>query len=97
MDAEFMEKSRRGFSTFELGLRISGALRLDEPYLVETGIAHLGNSSLRLVHRMTDPRGGQEVARLGQYGVNLDLDARRPAKFPDEIRARAAKLVVETE
>ncbi len=95
MDAEFMEKNRRGFSTFELGLRISGALRLDEPYLVETGIAHLGNSSLRLVHRMTDPRSGQEVARLGQYGVNLDLDARRPAKFPDEIRARASKLVIE--
>jgi acyl-CoA thioesterase FadM len=95
MDAEFMEKNRRGFSTFELGLRISGALRLDEPYLVETGIAHLGNSSLRLVHRMTDARNGQEVARLGQYGVNLDLDARRPAKFPDEIRARASKLVIE--
>jgi acyl-CoA thioesterase FadM len=97
MDAEFMEKSRRGFSTFELGLRITGALRLDDPYLVETGIAHLGNSSLRLVHVMTDPRSGTEVARLGQYGVNLDLDARRPAKFPDEIRSRALRLVIPTE
>jgi acyl-CoA thioester hydrolase len=95
MDAAFMETSRRGFSTFELALQITGALRLDEPYLVETGVAHLGNSSLRLIHRMTDPRSGQEVARLGQYGVNLDLDARRPAKWPDEIRARAAKLVIE--
>jgi hypothetical protein len=45
---------------------------------------------------MTDPRSGVEVARLGQYGVNLDLDARRPAKFPDEIRARATSLVIET-
>jgi acyl-CoA thioesterase FadM len=97
MDAEFMEKDRRGFSTFELGLRLSGVLRLDEPYLVETGIAHLGNSSLRLVHVMTDPRTKREVARLGQYGVNLDLDARRPARWPDDIRARASKLVVETE
>jgi hypothetical protein len=44
---------------------------------------------------MTDPRSDREVARLGQYGVNLDLDARRPAKWPDEIRARAAKLVIE--
>jgi acyl-CoA thioesterase FadM len=94
MDAAFLEANRRGFSTFELGLRISGALRLDDPYLVETGIAHLGNSSLRLVHLMTDPRSGQEVARLGQYGVNLDLDARRPAKWPDELRARATALVV---
>jgi len=95
MDSEYMEKSRRGFSTFELALRIGGALGLDEPYLVETGIAHLGNSSLRLVHVMTDPRSGREIARLGQYGVNLDLDARRPARWPDEVRTRAAKLVIE--
>ena len=95
MDSEYMEKSRRGFSTFELALRIESALGLDEPYLVETGVAHLGNSSLRLVHVMTDPRSGREIARLGQYGVNLDLDARRPARWPDEVRTRAAKLVIE--
>jgi acyl-CoA thioesterase FadM len=94
MDSEFLDKNRRGFSTFELALRISGALAQDEPYLVESGIAHLGNSSLRMIHRMCDPRSGAEVAHLGQYGVNLDLEARRPARWPDEIRARAEKLVV---
>ncbi len=97
MDSEFMEKERRGFSTFELALRLSGSLAVDEPFLIETGIAHLGNSSLRLVHRLCHAQSGQEVARLGQYGVNLDLDARRPAKFPDDIRARAAALVVPVE
>jgi acyl-CoA thioester hydrolase len=94
MDVEFLEKHRRGISTFELGLRLVGALAVDEPYLVETGIAHFGNSSLRLVHRLSDPRSGGEVARLGQYAVNLDLDARRPAHWPEDIRARAEKLVV---
>ena len=94
MDARFLDENRRGFSTFELGLRLSGALALDEPYLVLSGIAHLGNSSLRMVHRMTDPRSGALVASLGQYGVNLDLDARRPARWPDDIRARAQALVV---
>jgi acyl-CoA thioesterase FadM len=94
MDAEFLDKNRRGLSTFELALRVSGSLGVDEPYLVETGIAHLGNSSLRLVHRLSDPRGGTEIARLGQYAVNLDLDARRPARWPDDIRARAEKLIV---
>jgi acyl-CoA thioesterase FadM len=97
MDSEFTEKSRRGFSTFELALRLTGTLTVDEPFLVETGIAHLGNSSLRLIHRLSDPRSGREVARLGQYGVNLDLDARRPAKWPDEVRARAAALVIPIE
>ena len=94
MDAAFMQQQRRGFSTFELILRISGALPLDAPYLVETGIGHLGSSSLRMIHRMTDPRNGAEIARLSQYGVNLDLDARRPARWPDDIRGRAERLVV---
>ena len=53
MDTGFMQQQRRGFSTFELNLRISGALPLDAPYLIETGIGHLGNSSLRMIHRMT--------------------------------------------
>ena len=94
MDAAFMQQQRRGFSTFELVLHLSGGLPLDAPYLVQTGIAHLGNSSLRMIHCMTDARTGTEVARLSQYGVNLDLDARRPARWPDEIRGRAEALVV---
>ena len=94
MDTAFMQQNRRGFSTFEMGLRMSGALPVDAPYLIETGIGHLGNSSLRMIHRMTDPRDGTEIARLGQFGVNLDLDARRPARWPDDIRARATALVV---
>jgi len=94
MDAALMQQQRRGFSTFELILRLSGALLLDAPYLVQTGIGHLGSSSLRMIHRMTDARTGTEIARLSQYGVNLDLDARRPARWPDDIRNRAAALVV---
>jgi hypothetical protein len=43
---------------------------------------------------MTNARTGAEVARLSQYGVNLDLDARRPARWPDDIRQRAEALVV---
>ncbi|MEI7714227.1 MAG: acyl-[acyl-carrier-protein] thioesterase [Rhodospirillales bacterium] len=94
MDTAYMQRNRRGFSTFEMALKISGVLRLDEPYTVETGIAHLGNSSLRLVHRMTNTRTGTVVARLGQFGVNLDLDARRPARWTDEVRDKAVALLV---
>jgi len=94
MDAAFAQQNRRGFSTFELVLRLSAALALDAPYLVTTGIGNLGNSSLRMIHRMTDPRTGIEIAQLSQYGVILDLDARRPARWPDDIRSRAEKLVV---
>jgi acyl-CoA thioesterase FadM len=97
MSAAYLQANRRGFSTFELILRITGSLAVDEPYLIDTGIAHLGNSSLRMIHRMTDARSGVEVSRLSQYGVNLDLDARRPAKWPDEVLDRAAAMVVPME
>ena len=94
MDAEYLAENRRGLSTFELGLRLSGSLAVDVPYLVETGIAHLGNSSVRYIHRMSEPSSGAEVARLSQFAVNLDLDARRPAPWPDDIRARGAAAAI---
>lgn len=94
IDRASMQRQRRGFSTFEQDLRLSAVPGLDAPYRIETGIGHLGNSSLRMIHRMTDPRTGEEIGRLSQYGVNLDLDARRPARWPDDIRGRAARLVV---
>jgi acyl-CoA thioester hydrolase len=94
VDATYMEAERRGYSTFELALTIRAAPRLGEPYRIETGIAHLGNSSIRLAHRMSDPRSGKELARLGQFGVQLDLDSRRPTALPEAIRTRAARLLI---
>jgi acyl-CoA thioesterase FadM len=90
----YMNTERRGYSTFELALRVSGSPRSGDPVLVETGIVHLGNSSIRFVHRMCDPATGAEYARLGQFGVQLDLDTRRPAALPERLRAAAARLLV---
>jgi acyl-CoA thioester hydrolase len=92
--ASYFETERRGFSTFELALQITGLPRLGSPVLVETGVLHLGNSSVRLLHRMSDPADGSEFARLGQFGVQLDLDARRPAALPEALRSAAARLLV---
>jgi acyl-CoA thioesterase FadM len=90
----YMNTERRGYSTFELALRVSGSPRSSAPVLVETGIVHLGSSSIRFVHRMCDPTTGAEYARLGQFGVQLDLDTRRPAAVPERLRAAAARLLV---
>jgi acyl-CoA thioesterase FadM len=92
--ADYMHTERKGFSTFELSLQVSALPRLGSPVLVETGIVHLGNSSIRFLHRMCDPANGSELARLGQYGVQLDLDARRPAALPEALRAAAGRLLV---
>ena len=96
LTAEYIKTGRRGFSTFEFRVRISDALGLGNRYETRTGIAHLGNSSLRFLHVMSDAKSGREVARLGQFGVTLDLDKRRPAALEPELRARAEKLVLPT-
>lgn len=96
MTSDYIKSERRGYSTFELALRIAAAPRLGDHYLIETGIARLGNSSIRFFHRMSDLRSGQEFARLGQFGVQLDLDARRPAPLSDAIRTAATRLLLPT-
>jgi acyl-CoA thioesterase FadM len=90
----YMKTERRGYSTFELALRVTSSPRSDDPVVVETSIVHLGNSSLRFIHRMCDPATGAEYARLGQFGVQLDLDTRRPAPLPERLRAAATRLLV---
>ena len=95
LTADYIKTARRGFSTFEFRAVISGSLGPGEVYRNRTGIAHLGNSSLRFLHVMSDAEG-REVARLGQYGVQLDLDARRPAGLAPELRERAQRLVLPT-
>jgi len=92
--ANYMHRERRGYSTFELALSVSRLPRLGSPVQVETGIAHLGNSSIRFLHRMLDPADGGQLARLSQFGVQLDLDARRPAALPEPLRAAASRFVI---
>jgi acyl-CoA thioester hydrolase len=92
--ASYMQSDRRGYSTFELALRVAGSPRLGDPVLVKTGIVHLGNSSIRFIHQMSDPASGTEYARLGQFGVQLDLDTRRPAALPERLRAAATRMLV---
>ncbi len=92
--AGYMHAERRGFSTFELALQVSALPRLGHAVLVDTAIVHLGNSSIRFIHRMRDPTDGSEFARLGQFGVQLDLDARRPEALPEALRAAARRLLI---
>jgi acyl-CoA thioesterase FadM len=86
----YLRRERRGFSTFEFDLAIPGALRAGDHVRVQSGLVHMGNSSMRMLHRMTNARTEAVVATLEQAGVSLDLDARRPSPLPDDLRARAA-------
>jgi acyl-CoA thioesterase FadM len=90
----YMRDNNRGFSTFEFQLGFEGGVRVGDPLLVQSALTHVGNSSMRILHVMTDLRSGERVATLEQSGVHLDLDARRPAPLPAPLRAAALKLLV---
>lgn len=90
----YMRERRRGFSTFEFRLRFPGALRAGDLVRVQSGLLHVGSSSLRLLHRMVNGATGELAATLEQSGVHLDLDARRPIPLPEELRERARALLV---
>ena len=93
MTAAYMQEQRRGFSTFELDLNLVGEATVGDIVDVRTSFSHLGNSSLRFAHGMTGP-GGREIAFLVQSGVHLDMEARRSAPIPEELRASIRELLI---
>jgi acyl-CoA thioesterase FadM len=90
----YMRDQRRGFSTFEFQLGMGGEVRAGDPLVVRSGLVHVGKSSIRLLHVMTDARTGAEVASLHQSGVHFDQDRRRPIPLPEDLRARALAVLV---
>ena len=90
----YMRDKNRGFSTFEFQLGFESGVRAGDPLVVRSALTHVGNSSMRFLHVMTDERSGERVATLEQSGVHLDLDARRPAPLPPDLRERALALLV---
>jgi acyl-CoA thioesterase FadM len=90
----YMREGNRGFSTFEFQLAFEGGVRVGDPIVVRSALTHVGNSSIRILHVMTNEGTGERVATLEQSGVQLDLDARRPAPLAPDLRARALTRLV---
>ena len=94
MTPAYMRGEQRGFSTFEFQLELGAPLRAGDLLRVQSGLLHVGNSSLRLLHVMTREPAGEVVASLEQSGVHFDQEARRPAPLPPGLRERAEGLRV---
>jgi acyl-CoA thioesterase FadM len=97
MTPAYLREEDRGLSTFEFQLAIAGPLRAGDAVRVRSALAHVGNSSLRLFHRMSNARTGEELATLEQSGVHLDRKARRPSALPDALRDKARQLLAPVE
>ncbi len=96
MTPAYMRAEQRGLSTFEFQLSVAGPLRSGDLVRVQSALVHVGNSSLRFFHRMTNTRTGEQVATLEQSGVHLDREARRPVALPDALRSKALAMLAPT-
>jgi acyl-CoA thioesterase FadM len=93
MTPAYMREARRGFSTFETRLRLEGPRpRAGDLVVVRSAVAQLGNSSIRIVHRMFDARTEALVATFHQSGVHFDMEARRSAPWPESLREQGRAL-----
>ncbi len=93
MSPEYMTKNRVGLSTFEFQMVFHDQARPGDMIDIESCLAQLGGSSLRFYHRMRNAETGADIAGLSQFGVQLDLDARRPRRVADDLRERAETLL----
>lgn len=94
LDDEYRRTARRGYATFETRLLLESAPAVGEGVALASAVIDAGNSSLRMFHRMSPSRGGAAIASFYQAGVHFDLETRRSAPLPEEIRARALALRV---
>jgi acyl-CoA thioesterase FadM len=93
MTSAYMTDKRVGLSTFEMAFTFQDRPKPGDAFDVQSCIAQLGNSSIRFGHRMADAETGRVLVELSQFGVQLDLDARRPSRCADEIREKAEVLI----
>jgi acyl-CoA thioester hydrolase len=89
----YMREARRGFATFETRLDIAGFRpRAGEGLTITSGVVEIGNSSIKMRHDMDETGSGCRVATFFQAGVHFDLDTRRSAALPPEMKARAEAI-----
>ena len=94
MTPAYMRANRRGFSTFETRLELLAPPPGAGDGLVLTSrLLAAGNSSLRMVHEMRSAKSSEALARFHQAGVHFDMEARRSASLPPELRDKVRALV----
>ena len=93
MTPAYMTEHRVGLSTFEFQLTFHDQAKPGDIIDIESCIAQIGGSSIRFCHSMRNTDTGSDIASLSQFGVQLDLDARRPSPIPDNLREGAKSLL----
>jgi acyl-CoA thioester hydrolase len=90
----YRRHAQRGFATFETRLTLDSPARIGDGVVVASAILDVGSSSLRMLHRLSESQSGRRLAHFYQAGVHFNLEARRSAPWPPELREKAQELRV---
>ena len=91
--SQYINDNRVALSTFEMLFDFQDLPRPGDLIDIESCLAYLGGSSVRFAHRLRNAQTGAHIATLSQFGVQLDLDARRPARIADGLRGQAQQML----
>lgn len=95
LTADYIHKARRGFATFETRLALAPFQPGAGAEVAGTsGLMKVGNSSVVMIHDLVETRNGERIARFYQAGVHFDLDKRKSAALPDDLRAKAMTMLI---
>jgi acyl-CoA thioesterase FadM len=93
MTSSYMHDSLIGFATMAYQIGIGRLPTAPGAIIeIESALAHIGRSSLRMAHRVVDGQTRALIATVAQFGVHFDRKARRGAEIPQRIRGIANKL-----
>ena len=65
---------------------------MGEGVVVESAVLHAGTSSLSMLHRLHELRSRRPLAHFYQAGAHFDIELRRSAPLPPEIKEKALAL-----
>jgi len=92
MTDAYRRRTQRGFSTFESRLAVESPANVGEGVVVESAVLHAGTSSLRMLHRLHESRSRRPLAHFYQAGAHFDIELRRSAPLPPEIKEKLLAL-----
>ena len=86
----------RGFAlvTASHDIRYIAELRNEDVFAIHAAVIRVGRSSMRSVHKMLDGRTGKVVATCVGVDALFDLEARRSAPWPEDLRARLEAMLI---
>ena len=91
--AKFLRDNRRGMAAVQQDITYRRELLAGDIVAVRSAFIEVREKTARFVHEMLDAQTGELAARCFLTAVHTDTATRKSCAFPEDIAARARKLV----